>query len=210
MNCELTEITEAHIKIMSRDDVYDFLRASMRIVGEAVVLWGQCILRLEELDEPTEDIRDFFGQYYEVCRKISCGQMVPELLVRYYNEPALADRLAKLPIPDQKRIAAGEGLPVVVKEGSKTTVQKIAPEHLGPMWKQVIAGDRVRSESEQAAKIAQQTAMKPAKTPDKILGRTLDIEREVVMFGREAVPFKELIEMVRRIKSLRKSALAQQ
>ncbi|OWY61584.1 hypothetical protein B7486_63035, partial [cyanobacterium TDX16] len=124
---------------------FECFKGAAEFIAEAAV----CVMLLEERGEELTGI-PYVGTY----RRIAAGQVDPSAFWRFIESPN-RQRVERLPLPDQKRLAAD---PMVeIAEGS--TVRKVdltqAPREVA---KVVIGPDGIRSPDEQRAFLGQQKA----------------------------------------------------
>ena len=93
------------------------------------------------------------GGYFDWLRRIAAGQLRPELICRFWQNSELVNRLRKLPPQDQRKLAGGGRVPVVVTgPDGKTDVRNLSVEEIrdGGLMNQVFASDHIRDEGAQA------------------------------------------------------------
>jgi len=162
IEAELRPQSTAKLKVR----FFECYGGAARLIAEAAV----CV-RL--LTERGEDLRGMpmVGTF----RRIADGQVLPELVWKFIESPN-RQRVERLPMSDQKRIAADPMVPVA--EGQ--TVRKIdLTQASAEVAKVVIGPDGIRSPDEQRAYLGQQKvrtaqAKRPA-TPAAAFERTLSI-----------------------------------
>jgi len=139
-----------------------------RLVGltiETVLKIGRLIVRLDALGYDVDELRFAALPAY---RRVGHNQTLPEIVVMLAGSAALLMKVARLPLADQRRIAAGETLRVMTRDGDARAVPLLAMNTAE--LKQVIAPDRIRNDAEQAAylrAIDEACQTKPqAATPD--------------------------------------------
>lgn len=80
--------------------------------------------------------------------RIARGMLAPEAMLRFLGNALLLRHVARLPLEDQRRLAAGEPVALALPGGATRSVD---PLQLPPgEVRQVFAADHIRSEAEQA------------------------------------------------------------
>lgn len=110
---------------------------------------------VKDLDAQGEDLSEFPRAWVNMLRRIANGQALAECYMRFYDKPKLSERVALLPIPDQRKLAAGDLVDVVVHSNSpdaKYDTRRMRLEDLaGPQLTQVICDGRLLTKQEQIA-----------------------------------------------------------
>ena len=157
---------------------FECYSGAARLIAEAAV----CVKLLIERGEDLKGV-PMVGTF----RRVAEGQILPELVWKFIESPN-RQRVERLPLDDQRRIAADPM--VAVAEGQ--TVRKIDLTQAPPdVAKVVIGPDGIRSPEEQRAYLGQQKvreahARRPA-TPTTAFDRTLTV-------GFTTTEFSSLIE----------------
>lgn len=129
-------------------------------------------------------------------RRIACGQLVADVLIYCSKKPGLVGPLAKLPVPDQQKLVAGQPVPVVTTQNGQRTVLMMEPVNMGPAHvKQVFGPDGLRDEAQQVAWMDEQTRRQVCQVfPDRVGDFVFDRERGIVKVGKKEITFDKLIE----------------
>lgn len=108
-----------------------------------------CIVRLlEDRGEDLSTIR--LGPMLTYLRRIAHGQLLPEVVVRFSSARLAMGKVSALALPDQRRLADGGGVELVVRRENGFDRRMADPAALsGAQLHQVFADGKIRSESEQ-------------------------------------------------------------
>lgn len=80
------------------------LARSLELSASIVIRMAAIIRLLEEKGEDLSDLR--FGLMTHL-RRVAYGQVIPDVIVKYQGYPMLLDRIASLPLPDQRSLSSG-------------------------------------------------------------------------------------------------------
>lgn len=157
-----------------------------------------CIVRV--LEDRGEDLRGLVVPLLDHLRRIAYGQVLPEVVVRFADQPLLLAAVASLPIPDQRPLAAGEPLrllvPVPEEQGGGWTHRLVPPARLGKAGiAQVFDRGRLRSDGEQRdwlAQKAREAAARAPRAPRRGKARA-DRDRGEVVVGRSRAPLADVL-----------------
>lgn len=134
---------------MSDDELREAIRRSFMVgvqsIHRAAMAWRVAEGRGIDLS----DLRFRLANYV---RRVAHGQMLPEVIAVFYGAPReRIEKIASLPLPDQKKAVDGQ-IKTVVKEEGKTTYRLLHPNDMTTQqFRQVFASDHIRSETEQIA-----------------------------------------------------------
>lgn len=144
------------------------------------------------LEDRGEDLSRIRPDLLTWLRKIGRGQVDATLFHRFHESPLLMKRMAALPLPDQKRLGAGQSVPLVEKTANgSTTARTVNPVLLRPREAARVFGPQgIRSEAEQAALLRDQ--LTPPDRPPSIVV-TADRDRHVVLVNGLAVEPKPIL-----------------
>lgn len=164
---------------------------------------------IKELEESGENFSEWKRPipFFNYLRRIACGQMLPEVLVRFGGNAEALNRISQLPLQDQKRLADGEQLKLLFyKEDGTLDQQSVDPAEVnGKTLRRLIAKDNhILSEGEQSLALREWQMKRQKKshkrTRASVAGCLLDWER-----GGIDVPHKmyiskaDLKEILRRL-----------
>jgi hypothetical protein len=115
-----------------------------------------------------DDLSKFPSRFLLAMRRISSGHLLPDAYIKF--DGMLRSRVASLPIQDQKSLADGMKISLVVFREGKTETLSVDPGDLQSVQlKQVFDIDHIRSESEQVAWIESRALQgKPKKIESEI------------------------------------------
>lgn len=186
------EATAAELAAMDSETLRRELAEGLRLTARHLLRLALIVRTLEERGEDLSDLRiGLLGHL----RRIAHGQILPEIVVRYAESPALLRRIETLPMPDQRRLAKGEGVQLAVRapDGS-ITHRLVDPLHLSYDQVRLVFGPRgIRDEAEQAIMLDRQRP-KPSSRTHKVGRITADPERQVLKIGRTAVPVADVVQ----------------
>lgn len=149
------------------------------------------IVRLKE--ERGQDLSSLRIGMIDALRRIAYGQLLPEVLERFGTKPALLKRVAAVPIPDQRKCLAEDGIKFATVENGKPTHVLMSPTRMDArQLKQVFAPDHLRDVDEQVVWARAQPLCPPRKAPmpvevDKkhgsiiVTGERVEITREQLL-----------------------------
>lgn len=185
------EPLRAELHSLTTDELRDRLASQLQLTADHMLRTAMIVRELEERGEDLSDLKLGLLPYL---RRIAHGQVVPELVVRYAGFPALIQRLANFPLPEQRRIAAGEPIELLVFRGDETDTRMVDPLHLTrDQLYQVFAANHVRTAPEQAAFLEDfRRRPKVAKKPKKSRVRA-DAARGGIVVGRSFAPVDEVL-----------------
>jgi hypothetical protein len=141
-------------------------------------------------------------------RQIAYGQVLPEVIVRYAEQPSLVRTIASLPFPDQEYLSNGGKVELAVaRDDGSLDHRLVDPLHLSrDQMRLVFARGRIRPPEEQIVLITDRPRRKAATPPIETLdGIRIDHKRRGLIIGRRFVPAATVVEALAR---LAKSVLA--
>jgi|GEM_PF-4528336 hypothetical protein len=141
----------------------------LTITVHALMKLGAIVRRLEVLEVDVSALRLPNMDYF---RRIAHGSMLPEVFVSLAGTPMVLRRVSRLPMVDQREIADGGPVKVMLRGGDHLMVA--VSDLTTKQIKQVFAADHIRSESQQVAWLVEFDSQ-------KLLP---DAERPVVMLDR--------------------------
>ena len=145
------------------------LQHYLSISVHSVRMVAAIIKRLEELGTDVIGLEIPNLSYF---RKIAYGQLSPELFVSMAERPGFIKKLQALPLPDQEKIAHDTKQKVLLSGGDHLMVA--VKDMTKDQFDQVFSTNGVRSESQQAACIAdkkQKACARSAERPEIVVDR---------------------------------------
>jgi hypothetical protein len=137
-------------------------------------------------------------------RRIACGMLLPEVVVQFAGKPSLIAIIGNLPIPEQRRIANGGTVRVLVLEAGDTTHRMMQPLAMTPQQvRQAFANDHLRDDAEQAAILMRKRQENEGPRPKRIGELQPDYERVGVVVGKTG-KFIPLADLIAAVNALRK------
>lgn len=197
------EIESRGLQAMTSENLRAELAKSMRITAEHLVRMAAIVRVLEERGEDMSDLS--FGMLRHL-RRIAYGQMMPEVVVRFQDQPLLMDRVSLLPLPDQTRLLAGENVRLVTVQDGKMDHRLVPLEAMtrDDIW-QAFGKSGLRSDSEQIAVLRSRAERAPKRSKSQAV--IVDMKRGGIMVDGLFISKADLIMYVQR---LRKNKKAQQ
>lgn len=147
---------------------------------------------LERRGEDLSDLRTGIGAYLPL---IAAGAVLPETVVRFAGQPTVLRSVSALPPEEQRRLAAGGGVPIVVRSGERYEERQLPAHALTASQARLVFGDRkVRSVAEQVA-VLTAAAPKPAKAgaPPRRGKARADREKGVIRVGKVVVAVADVV-----------------
>jgi hypothetical protein len=190
------ELVEVYEK-MGTEELRTELVKHLSVTAEDILRLAVLIKVLESRGEPIENIK--VGLIHHL-RRIAEGILLPEALVRFGGRPHLLNAISRMPAGEQKKLADGEYVKMVVRHpGGDFDTRMVDPLLLrAGQLSLVFAQDRVRSEHEQI--VMMEDRLKPVARVQKVGYMTLDYERGGVMVGAKFIPQSDLHEALQKLK----------
>ena len=190
---DLTVRSFANISDVSTETLKAELARALEVTAENL-LWMARLWR--ELERRGEDLRELRSGLRTFLPLISDGRLDAQAAVQFAGNLTMLRALSSLPIKEQRRIAAGGTVPVVmIRDGAPITRNMKADDISARMVKQVFATGRVRNEDEQKLIV---TTLHPerAKQARKVERIRLDSEKVALwrrVAARRNVSLEDLI-----------------
>lgn len=176
---------------LSNDELRRRLSDSLGLTAKSLLRSARLVGALERRGEDLSGLKIGILNHL---RKIACGQLLPEVLVRYAAKPSLVVLIGNLPITDQQRLVDGELVRLLLVGGDGRRDHVMAdPLNMRPhQVSQAFARDHIRTEAEQYLILVgkQQEAKRPL--PQAVGNMRIDDERDGVMVGRLFIPLADL------------------
>ncbi len=197
---ETIEAEYAELRKLETDRLRALLIDSLHVSAATLRRLALIVRVLEERGEDLADLRIGLLPYL---RQIAHGQVLPEVIVRFAESPWMIRLVGSLPLPDQKRLADGDRVTLIVpREG---TYEKRLSDP-GSMTRdqvlQVFGRDRLRTEEEQILLLESKAQRKP-RTEHKGKIRP-DHKTGTLRVGKAVLTVPEVLEA---IQDLRGAAL---
>lgn len=145
-----TEATLAHLARLSElptAELRQELARAIEVTADHLAYLAAVWSELERRGEDLSALRSGMGAYLPM---IASGHLDAEAVVRFAGRKQLLRAVAQLPLPDQRRLARGDKLPVVVEQDGELVEQSLPAEALkGPLIAAVLGDGRVRPAAEQ-------------------------------------------------------------
>jgi len=154
------------------------------------------------LEERGEDLGDLKIGLVPYLRQIAYGQILPEVVMRYAERPALVKAISALPLPDQQRLAAGDRVTLAIKAPDGSIDNRMVDPLIltGPQVARVFAKDRIRSVDEQLV-LAQEDTIRKARPLMPVVGPIrVDRKRNGLIVGRKFVPAATVVDAMAQLR----------
>lgn len=171
------------------------LAASLQLTAAHIVRLAAIVRLLEDRGEDLSDIRISILGWV---RRVAHGQLLPEIMVRFQGSPLLLNRIANLPLPDQRRITDGEPLKIACMEDGTVGHRLVDPLRMSMgEISLVFAKDHIRDETEQLAWMRSR-AVKPGRRRERV---ELDYSRGGIVVSGKSV-FLSIAELRQHLEQL--------
>jgi hypothetical protein len=159
-------------------------------------------LLVRTLEERGEDLSGLRLALLSHLKKIACGQLLPEVVVRFAGKPLLITLIGNLPIDDQRRLSSGDPVRlIVIGDDGRRTHRLADPLYMVPrQLRQVFATDHLRTDAEQNLILDDRRRISSAPVPESVGGAKMDAEAGGVWVGRKFFSLSDLETMVRELK----------
>ncbi len=192
----LTPRTPAELGNLStqalRAELAQSLTMSARHLAYLAMIWRE----LENRGEDLSDLRTGLAIYLP---QIAAGHLEAEAVIRYAGHPMLLRNIATLPIEQQRRLLAGESVPVLTVGPGGEYEQATLPAHtLTPVQARMVFGaGKIRSVSEQQAILDSQRVTAKRRARPGSDGRVrYDPKTDMIRIGRAIAPVGEVISAI--------------
>jgi hypothetical protein len=183
-----------HLSRLSTDDLRRELVRSLKMTADSLVKLALIVRSLEQRGEDLSSLKIGMMPYL---RQIAYGQILPEVVVRYAEQPMLVRAISSLPFPDQEHLSTGGKVEMAVRRDDGTLDHRLVdPLHLGrDQIHQVFTRGRIRSPEEQLVMLeAKPRLVAKMAATETIEGIKVDHKRRGLIIGRRFVPAAMLDE----------------
>ena len=187
--------TDPSIAELSTADLMSRLSETLRTTADGL---RQMAAIVAELERRGEDLSDMKLGLVGYLRRIASGQMLAETVVRFAGNPLALDRISRLPLDQQRRVAAGESFELAVwrDNGERTAWLKVDPTIATPAQIQQLFGPQgVRSKSEQVA-ILEDRRSRPPRKPATPTGKVRLGKPGHIKIGRTEFSIAEILKAI--------------
>jgi hypothetical protein len=186
---------------LTTEQVREFGRsASLQIVQGWLDL-AYAVAELELRGEQTDTFADMADNtILPVLRRIAHGQICPELAKRFNMAVRVIEQFGRLPKPEQLKIAAGKGFPVVVPSASgERHTRMMIVEDMRELWRQVFDFQKcaVRNEAAQHAYLDRRLAKAAPPTSEYIKPFRVDAVQGCAFIGSRRIDRATLSAVLR-------------
>lgn len=188
----LPDLKTWDLQSLSEDELMDVIREGLQVSAYGLV---RTAMAIKELESRGKDLSGFKISFLPFLRLVASGQLMVEVLVQFIEQPGIVRILSRLPLPDQKRIADGESIKLVVygKDGGFTSRMFPVKTMDLRQVRQCIGYDKIRTETEQIALLESQKTRARQKPKREVLGKfILDRERGGLIHRREFLTEQEI------------------
>jgi len=180
------------LESMTTDELRAELSRSLAKTAAELLRLAKIVRTLEERGEDLEDLKIGLLNYL---RLIAYDQLAPEVVVRFGGSPLTLRMVASLPLPDQRSLASGGSVTLVVKRPDGVFDKRLAdPAKLTPgQLRQIFGRNQLRTEQEQILLLEDR---REPKTKEKAKNQTIspDKKRGGVVVGRKFIPTGKVLE----------------
>jgi hypothetical protein len=184
---------------LSTEELRDELARSLDVTVQSLVRVAWIVRTLEERGE---DLSELQLCLLHVLRRIAFGQVLPELVIRFAAQPALLNRVQVLPIPDQRRLASGEPIELVIWTAENGFDRRnvnpilLSREQMG----QVFGPEGVRPEAEQIALLEARGRPKSKPAPPQVGRIHVDQARGGLRIGKTFIPQGDVLDALAKLR----------
>lgn len=189
----------AHFQELTTEQLREELAGCLRVTATN---FARLALIVKALEDRGEDLSALKIPILHHLRRVACGQVLPEVLVRFAGSPSLITIVGNLPLPDQKAIAEGQPVRLVVYGADGNRTHRLAdPLHLSPeQVRQVFARDHVRTDAEQCLLLDQKRERSRLPRPESAGRLKLDHDDQSARIGRYVIPLADLEAAVKALR----------
>ena len=200
---EKLEQLTAEIEAFTTQQLRVELARGLQLTAQHFVRLALIVKVLESRGEDLSSLK--VGSLLHHLRRIACGQMLPELLVRFAATPLLIAKVGCLPITDQQQIAAGQGVRLLVYSPTGEATHRMADPIAmsGEQVKQAFDSDHIRNEAEQSLWLDERRT-RSRTAPDRVGELRIDRVLGGAYLGKKFIPQADLVAAVAALR--RKSA----
>lgn len=152
------------------------------------------------LEERGENLSDLKIGMVRHLRRIAYGQILPEVVVRFGSSTMLIDKIGSLPLPDQRRIASGEPIKLLVGRGDHRMVDPLNMTQ--DQVRQAFGKDHIRDDAEQAAFLDSPDRRRPGRKSLRVGRVRPDRERMGLIVGRAFAPIDDVLAGLRGLRDV--------
>ncbi|MHB8397391.1 MAG: hypothetical protein ACYDCI_00430 [Candidatus Limnocylindrales bacterium] len=197
---QLAEQLDA-LRSLSVDELRRELARSLRMTAESLVRLALIVRSLEERGDNLSELKIGLMPYL---RQIAYGQILPEVVVRYAERPALVRAISALPFPDQEHLSSGGKVELALRgPNGELDHRLVDPLYLDQRQiGLVFTRGRIRAIEEQIilleSSAARTVKIEPTETIDAI---KIDRKRGGLVIGRRFVPAATVVHALARLAS---------
>lgn len=178
---------------LSTEQLKNQLVESLAVTAAQLVRSAAIVLLLEERGEDVEALKIGMLQYL---RKIALAQLLPAVVVRFASKQAILDKITNLPLTEQKRLAEGEPIRLLVYDANGRQTHLMAdPLKMGrDQMRQAFGKDYIRDEAEQLLFLAErrEKTLRRARPEVEVVGKAkVDRVLKRVRVGQHVFSFDE-------------------
>lgn len=180
---------------MTTDQLKSRLTELLSVTAETLLELAAIV---KELEWRGEDLENLKLSMIHWLRLIANGQLLPEVVVKFQATPMVMRKIARLPIPDQRRLANGGSVDLLANEKGET--RSVPPDAMSrDEIEQAFATDHIRSLSEQRGVLDSRSTRRRTPTRDTN-GIIVDRRRNVLKLpDGTTITRAELLDYLRRL-----------
>lgn len=166
------------------DQLRERFQTLRALTCEAVAAMAEIVRVIEERGEDAAEVLEAPQAFIDSLRGVAYGQCLPEIWGRFGHSPSKFQKLRSLPIPDQRTIADGKTVDLVVLDDNGKFTKRKADPLMMPreQFNQVFAHGSIRSEAEQILILEQQRTERRRNRPEQVGVLKIDAVRGGAVF----------------------------
>jgi hypothetical protein len=178
---------------LSTEDLRRELARSLRMTAESLVRLALIVRSLESRGEDLSGLKIGMLPYL---RQIAYGQVLPEVVVRYAEQPMLVRAISALPFPDQEHLTTGGKVALAVRREDGTLDHRLVdPLHMNRhQVAQVFTRGRIRPPEEQIVRLESLPRPRQKTATESIDSIVIDRSRGGLVIGRRFYSAATMVE----------------
>lgn len=183
-------VTDKQLEAMGEEELIAVFNVGGLATVAGVMLQSRV---LKVFERKGFDVGKLKSGWLRLLRQVACGQVLPEAAQRFLLT-IVGTYIFSLPIPDQKRLASGERVPLMLPNGEHLLADPL--EMTREQVNQVFTKGHIRSESEQRLWLEQRKAEAAKPIPERIGKVRLDPQAGGAAIPRGFYPLADLKKIV--------------
>lgn len=170
------------------------LAKALTISAQVITYLAQVWAELERRGEDLADLRNGLAQYLPL---VASGQLCADVVVRFANNRAMVDAISRLPIDEQRRMAAGGEVNIITpagNDGEYTVQTRPATSLTSAQARLVFDIGRIRNTDEQRAILDSRQLSPSRRTKNRPI--TIDRAEGTAKIGRQKIKLSDLFAAI--------------